>query len=204
MKTVSCMNIDMELLRTFSGETKEYKKGEIIFREGDHALYYFQIEEGKVKLNNYNDDGKEFIQNIFGKNQSFGDSMLFLEKFYPINAICLENSKITRVPKHNFLELLRIHPEICLGMNACLSQRLYYKILMTQNMSSTNPILRLKGLMEYLKSYYEDDCQHCFHIELTRQQIANLTGLRVETVIRVLKRMEKESLLKIVNRKILY
>lgn len=198
------MNIDMELLNSFGGEVKLYKKGEIIFREGDHALYYFQISEGKVKLNNYDDEGKEFIQNIFGKNQSFGDSMIFLEKFYPINAISLESSKIVRVPKNNFLELLDKHPKISLGMNACLSQRLYYKILMTQNMSSTNPVLRLKGLMEYLKSYYEDDCQHCFRIELTRQQIANLTGLRVETVIRVLKRMEKDNLLKIVNRKILY
>jgi len=204
MKTVSCMNIEAELLYSFGAETKDYKRGEIIFREGDHALYYFQIIEGKVKLNNYNDDGKEFIQNIFGKNQSFGDSMLFLDKFYPINAICLESSKIIRVPKNNFLELLRIHPDISLGMNACLSQRLYYKILMTQNMSSPNPVLRLKGLMEYLKSYYEEDCQQCFHIELTRQQIANLTGLRVETVIRVLKRMEKDNLLKIQNRKILY
>lgn len=198
------MNIDMELLSSFGGEIKLYKKGEIIFREGDHALYYFQISEGKVKLNNYDDEGKEFIQNIFGKKQSFGDSMIFLDKFYPINAISLEHSKIIRVPKNNFLELLDKHPNISLGMNACLSQRLYYKILMTQNMSSTNPVLRLKGLMEYLKSYYEDDCQHCFRIELTRQQIANLTGLRVETVIRVLKRMEKDNLLKIVNRKILY
>ncbi|KPH15267.1 hypothetical protein AMQ68_01990 [Chryseobacterium sp. ERMR1:04] len=198
------MNIDMELLNSFGGETKVYKRGDIIFREGDHALYYFQINEGKVKLNNYDDNGKEFIQNIFGKNQSFGDSMIFLEKFYPINAISLESSKIVRVPKNNFLELLEQHPKISLGMNACLSQRLYYKVLMTQNMSSTNPVLRLKGLMEYLKSYYEDDCQHCFRIELTRQQIANLTGLRVETVIRVLKRMEKDNLLKIINRKILY
>ncbi|WP_241775022.1 Crp/Fnr family transcriptional regulator [Chryseobacterium sp. ERMR1:04] len=204
MKTISCMNIDMELLNSFGGETKVYKRGDIIFREGDHALYYFQINEGKVKLNNYDDNGKEFIQNIFGKNQSFGDSMIFLEKFYPINAISLESSKIVRVPKNNFLELLEQHPKISLGMNACLSQRLYYKVLMTQNMSSTNPVLRLKGLMEYLKSYYEDDCQHCFRIELTRQQIANLTGLRVETVIRVLKRMEKDNLLKIINRKILY
>ena len=107
MKTISCMNIDAELLHSFGGETKEYKRGEIIFREGDHALYYFQISEGKVKLNNYNDDGKEFIQNIFVKNQSFGDSMLFLEKFYPINAICLESSKIIRVPKNVIFPKIR-------------------------------------------------------------------------------------------------
>ncbi|WP_262891347.1 helix-turn-helix domain-containing protein [Epilithonimonas arachidiradicis] len=37
-----------------------------------------------------------------------------------------------------------------------------------------------------------------------RQQMANLTGLCVETTIRTLKAMEKKNLLKIRNRKILY
>jgi len=71
-------------------------------------------------------------------------------------------------------------------------------------MAYQNPVFRLKGLMEYLKSYSENDCQFEFPIELTRQQIANLTGLRVETVIRTLKKMEKENSIKIENRRILY
>ncbi|MEY8760139.1 Crp/Fnr family transcriptional regulator [Chryseobacterium tongliaoense] len=204
MKTISCMNIDPELLYSFGAEDKSYKSRELIFREGDHALYYYQITEGKVKLNNYNEEGKEFIHNILGENQSFGDSLLFLEKLYPTNAISLKASKIIRIPKNRFLELLRIHPEISLSMNACLSQRLYYKVLMTKYMASPNPVLRLKGLMDYLKSYTENDCQFCFHVELTRQQIANLTGLRVETVIRTLKKMNEENSLKIDKKRILY
>ena len=198
------MNIDEKLLYSFGAESVKYKVKELIFKEGDHALYYFQIKEGKVKLNNYNDEGKEFIQNILGKNQSFGDSLLFLDKLYPTNATALIPSEIIRISKSNFLELLRIHPDVSLSMNACLSQRLYYKVLMTQYMSCQNPVLRLNGLMEYLKSYQESTCQHTFPVELTRQQIANLTGLRVETVIRVLKKMEKENLVKLENRRILF
>jgi CRP-like cAMP-binding protein len=71
-------------------------------------------------------------------------------------------------------------------------------------MSSQNPIVRLEGLLNYLKSYHEGDCAHSFAVELTRQQIANLTGLRVETVIRPLKKMEHQGKLKIKERKILY
>lgn len=204
MRTISCMNIDRELLYSFGAEDKSYKTGDLIFREGDHALYYFQITEGKVKLNNYNEEGKEFIHNILGENQSFGDSLLFLDKLYPTNAISLKASKIIRIPKDKFLELMRIYPEISLSMNACLSQRLYYKVLMIRYMASPSPVLRLKGLMDYLKSYTENDCQFCFHVELTRQQIANLTGLRVETVIRTLKKMSEENSLKIDKKRILY
>ncbi|MCT2563809.1 Crp/Fnr family transcriptional regulator [Chryseobacterium herbae] len=204
MKTISCMNIDEEQLYSSGGDVKQYKKGELVYREGDHALYYFQIREGKVKLNNYDDEGKEFIHNIFGVKQSFGDSMLFLDKFYPTNSVCIAPAEIIRVPKDRFLELIKKHHHLSLEMNACLSQRLYFKAIMLQNIASLNPISRLKGLLDYLKSYHDDSCGSCFQIELTRQQIANLVGLRVETVIRALKKMEKEGNITIENRKIVY
>lgn len=198
------MNIDESLLYTLGAELKTFKKGEMVFREGDQVLYYFQIVEGKMKLNTYNEEGKEFIHNILGKKQSFGDSLLFLDKQYPMNAICLSQTEIIRLPKNNFMKLLEKHPHISMEMNHCLSQRLYYKLVMIQNMASLNPSVRLKGLLDYLRSFHDEDCEHCFPVELTRQQIANLVGLRVETVIRALKKMEQEGKIKIENRKILY
>ncbi|GAA5087879.1 Crp/Fnr family transcriptional regulator [Chryseobacterium ginsengisoli] len=198
------MNIDPELLYSFGGEDKYYVPKEIIYREGDHALYYYQIVKGKVKQNSYNEEGKEFIQNILGQNQSFGEPMIFLEKFYVMNSIALSEVEIIRLPKDNFIELLEKNPKLSLELNTCLSQRLYFKAIMLQSMSSQNPFLRLRGLLDYLKSYHDQDCEQCFHVEFTRQQLANLTGLRVETVIRTLKKMEKEGSLKIEKRKILY
>lgn len=204
MKTISCMNIDENLLYSFGAEGRDYKKREPVFKEGDHALYYFQINEGKVKLNNYNEDGKEFIHNILGKKQSFGEAMLFLSHNYPINAVSLEDSRIIRLPKNNFFEMISQHPHLSLEMNACLSQEIYYKLKMVQSLASQNPMQRLIGLLDYLKSYHDEDCHHCFHIAFTRQQIANLTGLRVETVIRTLKKMEKEGSITLQDQKILY
>ncbi len=199
------MNIDENILHTFGAEDKIYKAKEIVFEEGDHALYYFQIAKGRVKLNNYNEDGKEFIHNILGKNQSFGDPLIFLERPYPMNSICLESTEIIRLPKTNFIEMLKEHPELSLEMNACFSQQVYYKLIMMQSMASQNPIQRLKGLLDYLKSYDGNTCGDLyFEVGLTRQQIANLIGLRVETVIRALKKMEKEGSVQLKNRKILY
>ncbi|MDH5033327.1 MULTISPECIES: Crp/Fnr family transcriptional regulator [Chryseobacterium] len=204
MKTISCMNIDENLLYSYGAEDRIYKKKEVVFKEEDHALYYFQIGSGKVKLNNYSEEGKEFIHNILGKNQSFGEAMLFLSQDYPVNAVCLEASRIIRLPKNNFLEMIDQHPHLSLEMNACFSQEIYYKLKMMQSLASLNPMHRLKGLMDYLKSFHHEDCHQCFHIAFTRQQIANLTGLRVETVIRNLKKMEKEGILSLKDRKILY
>ncbi|MFS4428651.1 Crp/Fnr family transcriptional regulator [Chryseobacterium sp. GVT01B] len=203
-KTISCMNIDEKILHSFGGENVIYKAHEFIFKEGDHSQYYFQIISGKVKLNIFTENGKEFIHNILGKNQSFGDPLLFIEKLYPTNAISLQTTEIVKMPKDNFMEMLKRNPELSLEMNMCLSQRLYYNNLMVRNLALADPIQRLKGVMDYLKSYHDGDCQHCFPIELTRQQIADLTGLRVETVIRTVKKMVNNEMIKLEGRRILY
>ncbi|MCC3214508.1 Crp/Fnr family transcriptional regulator [Chryseobacterium sp. X308] len=203
-KTISCMNIDQEILYSFGGEKVIYKAKEFIFKEGDYSQYYFQIISGKVKLNIFTENGKEFIHNILGKNQSFGDPLLFIEKVYPTNAISLQTTEIIRMPKDNFMQMLKSNPDISLDMNMCLSQRLYYNNLMVRNLALADPIQRLQGVMDYLKSYHDGDCQHCFPIELTRQQIADLTGLRVETVIRTIKKMVNNKIIKLEGRRILY
>jgi CRP-like cAMP-binding protein len=75
---------------------------------------------------------------------------------------------------------------------------------MFYNLSFQNPVSKLKLMMDYMKSYYEDKAPYSFQIPLTRQQLASLTGLCVETVIRTIKQMEKEKTVKIERRKIYY
>lgn len=204
MKTVSCMKIDEQLLSSYSAEIKTYNEKEPIFLEGDSPAYYFQILEGNVKVNNYNEEGKEFIHNILGKGQSFGDPLLFIDKRYPVNAIALKSATVIRLPRKNFTNLIKEHPHVSMEMNACLSNRLYYKMIMVQNMASLHPAARIVGLFDYLKSYTDCQDSHSFNVQLTRQQIADLTGLRVETIIRTLKKMEQDQLVKITDRKIYY
>jgi CRP-like cAMP-binding protein len=58
-------------------------------------------------------------------------------------------------------------------------------------------------LLDYLKfTIYKIEEPFEYEVELTRQQIADLTGLRVETVIRSIKSLEKKGKLKIVSRKV--
>lgn len=193
-----------QLLISFGAETKNYKAGDIIFREEEFPLFYYQIKTGKIKLNNYTEDGKEFIQNIFSDGHSFGESLLFVDRPYPMNAVAMEESVIFRMPRQNFLNLIRDNPEISLNIYQCLAERMYYKYIMFYNLSFQNPVSKLKLLMDYLKSYHEDKAPYSFQVPLTRQQLASLTGLCVETVIRTIKQMEKEKIVKIEKRKIYY
>lgn len=198
------MVIKEEILHSVGAVTRRYRPSEIIFSEGDVPKYYYQIITGNVKLNNYNDDGKEIIQTLLEEGQSIGESLLFMDKLYPMNAVALTECNIIRLPKSIFLDLMKLYPDLCLNMNKILSQRLYFKIIMTQNLSSQNPTAKLKGLMDYLKSFQKEQSPYSFRIPLTRQQMASLTGLCVETAIRTIKMMERNKMVKIENRKILY
>lgn len=73
---------------------------------------------------------------------------------------------------------------------------------MLHSNSSLDPEVRLMGVLRYLKSFTENKTPHSFEVLFTRQELASLTGLRVETVIRTVKKMEEKNILQIKNRKI--
>ena len=195
--------IDENLLLQFGARTKSYSKGTIIFNEGDVAKYYWQVQSGEVKMNNFNDEGKEFIQGIFINGESFGEPPLLLSKNYPANAVALTDAVLLQLSQSVFVELLHEHPETAIAISTRLANRLYYKSVMASEISSQDPEHRLLKLIDYLKLHVEEipeDEKYC--VTLTRQQLADLTGLRVETVIRSIKSLEKKGALIIDHRKI--
>ncbi|MFL9832800.1 Crp/Fnr family transcriptional regulator [Chryseobacterium terrae] len=196
--------INEDKLFSFGADLKTYYPDDLIFSEGDVPSFFFLISKGKVKLNNYNEGGKEFIQGILSQGQSFGLSSLFTEKTYPINAVAVEESEVIKMPKSQYLQFVKQNPENYFTIIKSLSEHMHYKFLMMQSMAFQKPAQKLLTLMNYLKNHHHDQSQYALQILLTRQQLASLTGLSVETVIRVIKNMEKEGILKIQNRKIFY
>lgn len=192
-----------QILYEFGAEKLIFAKGEQIFAEGQQALCYFQILSGEVKMNNFNEDGKEFIQGIFFAGQSFGEPPLFADVKYPAHAEALSEVVVLRVAKDNFLKLLNAYPEEHLSITKALASRLYYKAIMATELSSQEPEHRILRILDYLKRYVHNlKVPFSFQVDITRQQIADLTGLRVETVIRATKSLEKKGELKIKNRKL--
>ena len=195
--------INIELLEKYGAFRRPYKKLEVIFEKNHLATHYYQIISGAVKMNNFNDEGREFIQGIFYEHQSFGEPPLFLERTYPANAEATEDSELICISKENFLKLMFENPSVSIKIIEILAQRLHYKSVMAAEISTHDAEHRLLQLFDYSSTYFNfKSTKHGFHIDLTRQQMGDLTGLRVETVIRTIKILEKKGALKIVNRKV--
>lgn len=198
------MIISEDLLLKYGAGCETFGINQIIFHEGGLPKFYFQIVNGIVELNNYHEDGKEFTQNILSAGQSIGESLLFSERVYPVNAIARTECIILKLSKKEFIDLLHENPEASTEMFKCLADRLYHNYIMLFNNSLSEPSAKIKTLMDYFKDYNHNSDKYSFEVPFTRQQLANLTGLRVETVIRTVKKMENQRLLKIRDRKIYY
>ncbi|OSY89469.1 cyclic nucleotide-binding protein [Tenacibaculum holothuriorum] len=195
--------IPTQLLHTIGSQVKTFAKDELIFNENDNAKNYYQILSGAVKMSNFNDEGKEFIQGIFYKEQSFGEPPLFIDVKYPAHAISLDETQLFIVPKDEFLKLLQENPDIHLYFTKTLAKRLYYKAIIASEISSQEPAHRILRFLDYLKNdVYNITNSFAFEVPYTRQQIADTLGLRVETTIRAIKNLEKQGKVKIVKRKV--
>lgn len=193
---------DEDLLLSYGATEHEFKAFDTIFNVGDQPRFYYQIITGKVKLNHEDDDGRELIQSILEAGDSLCELLLFIDRLYPVNAVSLGSCKILRLPKLNFLDLLENNPGIAVEINKFISERLYQKFVLMQFSSSLQPQTRLKGVLNFFKSFNEDQSKYSFEIALTRKQLASLTALRTETVIRTIKKLEVEGFVKITNGKV--
>jgi CRP-like cAMP-binding protein len=198
------MLVDEDLLFRYGGELVIFAKNDIIFRESETPKFYYQIKQGNVKINNYHQEGKEFIHSLPSAGHSLGETFIFSERPYPVNAVAMSDTEIIRVYIPRFFELVQSHKNILFNLYLYTSERMHYRYVMLNNLSSTNPFNKVLCVIDCLKHYHNVTEQYAYQVPYTRLEIASLTGLRVETVIRVIKRMEREHIVKISNGKIFY
>lgn len=189
--------ISSSLLTEYGAQEIEYTKGEIIFEQSQRPDYFYQIKSGTVIMTSLNESGKEFTQGIFKNENSFGTPVLFIEKTYPSTAKTVTDCTIYKLHKEHFHKLIHDYPEYLLKITKKLSELLFFKAKMGVEISLHSPKHRILTLLKHIKIKETPE-----KIELTRQQIANLTALRTETVIRTIKMMENSGELQIIKGKI--
>lgn len=190
-------------LEKYHAKLISLRKDQVLFHEGDKALDYFQVEAGSVKMFIVSNDGQEFIQGIFTTGESFGEPALIGNFPYPGSVVAIERSKVWKLPGDYFLQMLKENFDLHLKMDQVLCQRLRYKSMVLSEISSYDPEHRIVALLKYFKTKKpRPDLSGKIIVPYTRQQLADMSGLRVETVIRTVKKMEKDGKLTLEGHKI--
>lgn len=198
------MHIDTDLLYTWGAVAKKIPKNTIIFYEDDPPLSFYQILEGTVKMSYTNEDGKDLTIGIFEKGNSFGEPPLFIEQPYPASALAQTDCILLKLSKSNFFAFLEENPDIQSKILKVFAWKIYNKIVFSKNIINQKPEYRIKYFLDNLKKQHNlTPCQK-MRIPYTRQEIADFTGLRVETVIRTISLMKKGNKIEIVDHKLFY
>ncbi len=198
------MKIDIDTLLAWGAAYRKVSAGEIIFKEGTVSSFYYQLVTGSVRWVNIGEDGKEFIQAIIEPDECFGELPLFDNEPFAATAIADEDSVIIRLHNSSFIELLKENPELHFEFSRLLTQRLRFKFLILKELANHHPENSITTLLNYFKETKQNICSKCYKLKLTRQQIADMTGLRVETVIRTIKTMQLKGALQINKGKVYF
>lgn len=193
--------IPSSVLQQYKARLVNVRKDQTLIEEGEQANDFLQVEEGQIKMYIINPDGQEFTQGIFNPGESFGEPALIGSFAYPSSAMAMVDSKVWRLPKPEFVQLLKENFDLHLKLDQVLCKRLQYKSMILTEVSSYDPEHRLITVLKYFKSKLVHQKEKVL-IPFTRQQLADMTGLRVETVIRAVKKMEKEKKLILEGHKI--
>lgn len=180
------------------------RKDQVLFHEGDNAVDYYQVENGKIKMYIVSPDGQEFIQGIFSMDESFGEPPLIGKFPYPGSAKAIEAARVWKLSGDYFLQMLRENFDLHVKLTEVLCQRLRYKSMVLSEISSHDPDHRIYSILKYYKAKNSQGSNERIRIPYTRQQIADMSGLRVETVIRTVKKMEKDGKLVLEGHKIIF
>ena len=196
--------IDIDVLLAYGAVYKKVKKGEVIFAEGSTCSFYHQLVEGKVRWANIDEEGREFIQTFVEPGECFGELPLFDEGPYAATAIAEEDSILIRLHISVFHKLMAEDSKLHFAFSRLLAHRVRFKFLLLKAIAHNDPEQRISTLLNYLKKEKKNFCTKCNQLKLTRQQIADHTGLRVETTIRTLRRLSDKGMVEIINHKLYY
>ena len=171
---------------------KTFEKGDIIYRQDAHARYFYEIITGEVVIVNSNSEGKDFVQGLYTAGECFGIAALVNRQPYPSAAVANTSCELYVITSDHFFRLLKENYAFHFRITEIVCRQLQYKTMMLEEFANEEGEHRLLTLIHYLmaRTTAENNV-----LDITKQQLADMTGLRVETVIKTLKKIEKKGMI---------
>lgn len=138
-----------------------YRKGEIIFREGDKPTGLICLSDGKVKVFKEGIGGKEQIVRLASPFGFIGYRALFAEENHTATAVAIEESRTCIIDKNALYQVLRKNSELSLSIIKAFASELGFTINRTVTLTQKHIRGRLAESLVFLKDTYgfEDDGQ---------------------------------------------
>lgn len=201
---ISCLHLPEKAAINNEKNDYIYKKGEVIFKEGNYAHNIYCVHSGKLKLSKLGKDGKEQIVRFAKAGDILGYRSLLSDDPYHANAIVMEDAEICVIPKATFQKIMEENYKLSLNMIQLLSRDLKsaeQHLIDVAQKSVRERIAESLVLLTNLFGYKED--RKTIDLIITRSEIADLAGTTTETTIRTLSQFSNENIIQLEGKKII-
>lgn len=189
---------ELELIDTNRVELT-YKKGEIISKQGSFASNVLHVSEGFAKIYIEHND-KNLILKVVSAKDLIGLPSIFNHNVFHYSVAALTDTMICSINTSVIVNLIRENSQFAENIISLINKNMvqYFDrfISLTQKQSHgriADAILHLSNDV-----FFADE----FELPITRKDLAELTGMSTENVIRILKELNNDRILSIDNKKI--
>lgn len=103
---------------------RRWDAGEIVFREGDESDTCYVIKRGHARAIREHTDGRTITLANFGPGDIFGELALFENEVRSATVETLDEVEAVAILGSDMRRLMRVHPEIAVGVVVSLGRRL--------------------------------------------------------------------------------
>ncbi len=172
---------------------KTFKKGQVVFSQGDPANQMFLLKAGRVKLGKITAEGNEITLDIRKAGDFLGESMLIEDADYPLTALCLEDSLTCGFTKTGFEKLILENANIGLQVIKNLSNRIAWLTERVGSFSLTNLEDRLYQVLTQVAREHGVESPRGFSIQfpLTHEELGFLVGAHRVSITKAMKALKE-------------
>lgn len=175
-----------------------FKRGQVLFHEGNPAFGVYCISSGKIKLTKMSEAGKETLIHIAGPGDIVGFQHMLQAGSNDVTATALEESQVCFLDRQ-FLQKLVQEENSCamelLGHVARDMTALQERMTGIQSRSVRE---RVEYLLNELGNRFGTPSSEGIrlNVQLSRDEMASMLGMATETLIREISMLKEENFLK--------
>ena len=175
--------------------TQHYQRGQILFREGDHAAGLYSISTGHVKVTKVGGDGKEQIIRLARAGDILGYRGLLAGTGHAANALALDETEVCFIPKSVFFQLIEHNPGFAFSLMKLMANELAETEERMLHLAYKPVRERLAEALLLLLRTYQPPPNAPPSFTLSREDLAALVGTVRETVSRFMAELKAEGVL---------
>jgi CRP/FNR family transcriptional regulator len=176
---------------------RSYRKGELVFTEGDSCAGLFVIESGQLRIYKSSLSGREQVLTVEGPGSSVAELPVFDGGTYPASTAALNDATVLFISKQDFHSLCLVHPQVALKVLKIVGGRLRKLVGIIEELSFTTVRSRLISILLRLsKSGKKTSAGIEIQLPPSNQELASQIGTVRELVSRNLSRLQAQDLIR--------